>query len=156
MLSSKIGQFSLTAHLARKDGLIRSSGKVLIKVGKSGLGIERHVFEPGTGIIAFFDELVAWTGGKGGSQFQILEVIALKVGGREPEQAFGDKKVHLDCPARVSSSEHVVFITVDVPTVESQAELFTASHEVSQEAGISEMAVPGCLRVAAGQVCLYR
>src|SRR4029077_11164559 len=129
----------------------RSSGKVLIEIRKTGLGIEREVFDPGTSIIPFFDELVAWTGGKGGSQFQVLERVLLKVGGCKPEQAFGDKKVHLDCPARVSSSEDVVLITVDVPTVESQAKLFTASHEVSQQAGISEMAVSGCLRVAASK-----
>ena len=45
-------------------------------------------------------------------------------------------------------------ITVDIPTVESQAELLAPSHEVSEEAGILRMAVSGCLRVAAGQGAL--
>ena len=52
------------------------------------------------------------------------------------EEAFGDEKVHLDQPAHVSSGELVVFITVDVPTVDCKAELLAPSHQVAEEAGI--------------------
>jgi hypothetical protein len=77
---------------AAEGRLIRGIGIVLIEVGRPGFGIERHVFEPEAAIIALFDELIAWTGGLGGSQFEVLKGIFLEVGGREPEQAFGDKK----------------------------------------------------------------
>jgi len=135
---------------AAEGGLIIRDPEIFIKVGETGLCVQRHILQDAREISPL-DKLIARSAGKGGSHFKILERVLLKVGGRKPEQAFGEKEVQLNRPARVSSNEGIGVVTIDVATVDRQAELLTPSHEVSEQAGIFQMAVPGRLRVAASQ-----
>ena len=137
----------LQGHACAKTRLVVSRAEIFIEVGYPGFGVEGHIFED-AGEVSPFDELIAGSGGEGGSHLQILEAIVFEIGGGEPVEPFGKKEVELDRPARVSSNKGIGILTVDVTAVNREPELFAPGHDISQQAGIARVAVSGRLGVA--------